>query len=207
LGIAFHSIGDKEKAKKCFMKGLELTKQLDDKFYYIKLCCSLGDLYRDQKEMTCAFQYYETALELSKELGDKELQSQVLGALEYACRIVNDFEKAIKFQKELIEVLKDLGDFGGPKRRRSIDKQAATAVSVLEEVHVEGFVIILCLLCSMVRSLRTREARLMCLATMDKISNYMTDEVRLERLIPYYMTLLQPGDSSALVRAQTINYG
>jgi tetratricopeptide (TPR) repeat protein len=82
LGVAFHSLGDKERAKKCFLKALEITKQLDDKIYLIKINCSLGDLYRDQKEMSCSFQHYETALELSKELGDKELQSQVLESLE-----------------------------------------------------------------------------------------------------------------------------
>jgi tetratricopeptide (TPR) repeat protein len=82
LGVAFHSLGDKERAKKCFLKALEMTKQLDDKIYFIKINCVLGDLYRDQKEMSCSFQHYETALELSKEIGDKELQSQVLESLE-----------------------------------------------------------------------------------------------------------------------------
>jgi hypothetical protein len=65
-------------------------------------------------------------------------------------------------------------------------------------------VIILDLLCSMLRSVRSRQSRLICVSAIEKLANYVDDEVRLQRLVPYLVSLLTPGDPSALVKAQTI---
>lgn len=56
----------------------------------------------------------------------------------------------------------------------------------------------------MLRSVRSRQSRLICVSAIEKLANYVDDEVRLQRLVPYLVSLLTPGDPSALVKAQTI---
>jgi hypothetical protein len=141
---------------------------------------------------------------------------------------LGDIERAIKYQKESTELLKELGEFSGIKKRQELRQQqllrrteqlvqsedvhadvSVTLHTVMAEyvligIGQQGFVIILDLLCSMLRSVRSRQSRLICISAIEKLANYIDDEVRLQRLVPYLVSLLTPGDPSALVKAQTI---
>jgi phosphoinositide-3-kinase regulatory subunit 4 len=58
----------------------------------------------------------------------------------------------------------------------------------------------------MLRNLREPQAKLTCLDSFNRIAPYVDDEVRLQRLVPFAVSLLAADsrDQSALVRAQAI---
>jgi len=58
----------------------------------------------------------------------------------------------------------------------------------------------------MLRNLREPQAKLLCLNSFIRISPFVDDEVRLQRMVPYIVSLLDTDtrDPSALVCAQAI---
>lgn len=71
---------------------------------------------------------------------------------------------------------------------------------------IEGFVIILDMLCAMLKHLKYPSSKLTCLDCFQKISLMVNDHVLLDRIIPFTVSLLdgEQSDPSSLVRAQAI---
>lgn len=66
----------------------------------------------------------------------------------------------------------------------------------------DGALIFLSLICAMVRNTAYPSPKLMALDMLLAIGEHLADDIKLDRLVPYLVTLLQ--DDVALVRASTV---
>ncbi|GLE05701.1 hypothetical protein PINS_up014747 [Pythium insidiosum] len=93
-----------------------------------------------------------------------------------------------------------------PKRpsKSSTRKNASLPKPSMNPLHIErnGIVVILSLVCSSLRHVQVPESKITALYLIRYLGQYTTDEVRLQRLVPFLLELVD--DASARVRALSI---
>lgn len=77
-----------------------------------------------------------------------------------------------------------------------------TPAGVVNQQGVEGLVIVLDILCSFIPTLRLPSTKLTALELFSSFAKYLDSEIRLQRIVPYIVSLLS--EESALVRATAI---
>ena len=70
--------------------------------------------------------------------------------------------------------------------------------------HQNSLIIVAQLVCSCIRHVRRPQSKLLGLQLLLRFGQYLDDEARLQRLVPYVMTILEGPDQNALVRATAV---
>lgn len=117
-------------------------------------------------------------------------------------------ERASEEQSESTEDSASSNDqFQGNTKPPSSSKPSTSKLQEPWSNEENGIVIILSLICSSLRHVQTPESKLTALYLLRSLGRFTSDEVRLQRLIPFLLEILD--DSSAAVRAlalRTLTY-
>jgi tetratricopeptide (TPR) repeat protein len=226
LGKVTAGAGDFDKAIKYINKQLALAKELDHTESQQKGMFQLGLTAAELGEPEKAVSSFEEALDIAQKRDDRVSQVRILQKLSESYLLTKQFDKAASAQQDYIQMSREIGVklLGGtrPIQAPQLDNAHYSFTSPATGLHtpsslaastapnsspvVNGFVMVVSVLCSMLRNLREPQAKLTCLDTFNRVAPYVDDEVRLQRLVPFAVSLLAADsrDQSALVRAQAI---
>ncbi|MCE7743383.1 MAG: tetratricopeptide repeat protein, partial [Candidatus Heimdallarchaeota archaeon] len=110
-GVCFRATGKLELVEETFIKGLEISRSIDDKFEtaeildrYAMFLSSRGERFDEVME------FIETSLELRREIGNKNFLAQTLNRLGILLRNSGNLEKALQIYNEALQYALELNN-------------------------------------------------------------------------------------------------
>ena len=110
LGIAYHSLGDFQKAIEYHERQLKISKEVGDKSGEGSAYGNLGIAYRNLGVFQKAIEYHKRQLRIMKEVEDRVGKGRAYGNLGNAFMILGDFQKAIEYHERHLNITKEVGD-------------------------------------------------------------------------------------------------
>lgn len=177
-------------------------------------------------ELQAATKHFEEAFKLADSLGDRLAQCQLASRLAEIYTTFQLFDKVAFYQQQYDVLVQEVGAAraqspsvvnrsspnirppNGTGNSISFHSKSHTRSLKSAEPQAPGFVIILSMICSLLRNLKEQQTRLLALETMSRIAPHVDDDIRLQRMVPYIVSLLEANTrnapSASLVTAHAI---
>ena len=110
LGIAYHSLGNFEKAIKCLQQGLSIAKNTKNKDTEGKAYGSLGLAYHSLGDFEKAIEFHQQNLSIAQKTGNKDSEGEAYVNLGNAYDSLDNFEKAIEFYQQGLSIAEVTGN-------------------------------------------------------------------------------------------------
>ena len=109
LGLAYHSLGQVEKAIEYHQQALDIAKEIGDREDEGANLGNLGLAYTNLGQIEKAIEYLQLALDIAKETGCRSSEGIYLGSLGLAYYSLGQTEKAIGYYKQALDIAKETG--------------------------------------------------------------------------------------------------
>lgn len=200
LSLVSRNLGKSKDSIEHINDMLSISTRYNLATYSCRATYELGMAHIVDKEPHMAIEFFQEASRKAQALDDT-LRYECVSQLALAYESVGDYQKAAKFHIESHNLSRLISQ-GWPS-----DAGDSKLPGTMEEES--GFIIILNLLCISLRQLQEPYLRLICLDCMEKIGEKVDDSIRLQRIVPYVVALIDENaqfkkDKSPLVRAQAI---
>ena len=113
LGIAYHELGNIDKAIEYHTQHLAIAKEMGDRTGEGGAYGNLGCAYGLQGDFSKAIKYQEQYLAIAKEVGDRAGEGLAYGNLGNAYSLHADYAKAIQYHTQHLAIAKEMGDWEG----------------------------------------------------------------------------------------------
>jgi tetratricopeptide (TPR) repeat protein len=187
-GVTEFETGDLDSACKYFEEAFRLAQDLDDRLAQCQLAARLAEVYTSFKMFDRVTHYQQLYDSLVQEIGASRVLASSLITNSGNTRPPKGTGNAISFHSKPARTFKSL--------------------TAAETPQAPGFVIVLSLICSLLRNLRDQQTRLLALDTLNRMAPHVEDDIRLQRIVPYVVSLLDAdtrnAKSASLVTAHAI---
>lgn len=112
-GISFSIRGNFQKAKEYYLKVIDLTNEIGDRYGLIRPYNNLGIVYQNLGEYELAIDYYSKALELSEESQNIRGMISALNNIGPVYSYIGDYPKSLAYTTRALELCKQAGDREG----------------------------------------------------------------------------------------------
>ena len=109
-GIAYHRLGEFEKAIEFYQQALSIMKDVGNKDSEERLYMNLGNAYHSLGHFKTAIKFHQQALSIMKEVGNKDSEGRLYMNLGNAYDSLGDFKTAIKFHQQALSIMKEVGN-------------------------------------------------------------------------------------------------
>jgi tetratricopeptide (TPR) repeat protein len=110
LGLAYHSLGQMEKAIEYHQQALAIAREIGDRRGEGARLGSLGNVYADLSQVEKAIEYCNQALEIAREIRDQRMEGIHLNNLGNAYADLSQTEKAIEHYQQALAIAREIGD-------------------------------------------------------------------------------------------------
>ena len=110
LGIAYHDLGQVERAIGYYQQALIVSQKIGDRRGEGNMLGNLGLAYSDLGQTEQAIWYHEQALKISQEISDRRGEGADLGNLGNVYRALGQVEQAIDYYQQALGISREIGD-------------------------------------------------------------------------------------------------
>ncbi len=100
----------KEKALRCYYKGLDISREIGDRLGEGNSLGNLGNIYGYLAQYEKAIQYHQQSLPIFKEIGDRYGEANSYNNLGISCYLLGQYEKAIRYHQQSLAINKETED-------------------------------------------------------------------------------------------------
>ena len=113
LAVAYHKMGDYEKAILNYKRQLKLGRKTDDEVSCRRAHCNLGIIYKTKGDLVTSVTHYNKALSIAKKRGEKYAEGRIYNNLANLCELQMNYQKAIEYHQKRTEIAKERGNKDG----------------------------------------------------------------------------------------------
>jgi tetratricopeptide (TPR) repeat protein len=110
LGIAYHQLGEYQRALSYHQQALAIDKTLGDRLQEARTLGNIGNVYNLLGDHRRALTHYEQCLQISSELGDRLIESTSLGNVGAAYDGLGEYRRAIDYYERHLQAARMIGD-------------------------------------------------------------------------------------------------
>ena len=110
LGIAYHHLGDFQKAVECQRSHIPIAKEVGNIVGEGCAYANLGNVQCSLGNFEQAKEYYQLHLSITKQVGDRAGEGSAYGNLGKAYHDSGDFKTALKYYYLKLDIVRDIGD-------------------------------------------------------------------------------------------------
>jgi CHAT domain-containing protein/Tfp pilus assembly protein PilF len=113
LGVAYDSLGDKQKATEYFILALPIRREVGDRIGEADTLMNIGGVYELMGNKQKALEYFELSVPILKEVGDRKKEATTLTNIGAIYNSMSDKQKALQAFEQALQIMREMKDPGG----------------------------------------------------------------------------------------------